>query len=226
MNIHYIQARYIKNIILPSEILPLLPKKLILTTTIQYFNSLLSIKKQLEENNISVNFLQGRRRTYDGQILGCMTPYRYSDDAETILYIGDGQFHPKALLINNSSKVIAYNPKSQEIKTYTSQDVALIKQKIKAVYIQFLQAKNVGVLLSVKNGQSKPELTNSLQERYPEKCFYFFADNTYDFSSLENFPFIEVYLNTMCERIALDDALEHKLPIINVEDLFSFEKDL
>ena len=224
MDIYYIQARYKNSINLPSELISLLPKKIVLTTTIQYFNSLLPIKKQLEDSDIQVSLLRGRRRTFDGQILGCMTPYRNSED-ETIVYIGDGLFHPKALLIHNSSKVITYNPKTSQIRIFTSDDVHLIKQKIKAVYTLFLSAKNVGVLLSVKNGQSKPELTSSLQNRYPQKNFYFFADNTYDFSSLENFPFIEVYLNTMCERIALDDALEHKLPILNVEDLFAIEKE-
>ena len=222
MDIHYLEARYKEKIIIPQEALEKLSKKVCIATTIQYLNSLTQIKERLEQAQKQTRLLNSQRGTHKGQLLGCMTQKNQLENDEDLLYIGDGLFHPKAILLNNNNKIVQYNPQNQEVRILTSEDISSIKKKLQGMYIKFLTAKNIGVLISLKNGQCKPQLVKELEKKYPEKNYYYLVDNTYDFSSLENFPFIELYINTMCERIGLDDSLEQQLPIINAQELIDF----
>jgi len=70
----------------------------------------------------------------------------------------------------------------------------------------------------------KPKLAKDLEIKYPQKKFYYLVDNTFSFESLTDFRGLDVFLNTMCERIGLDDMDVQNIPIINIEDLFDIEK--
>jgi diphthamide synthase subunit DPH2 len=54
---------------------------------------------------------------------------------------------------------------------------------------------------------------SELEKKYSDKKFYYFICDTLDFSELENFNFIECWLNTMCPRVIED------ISVLNVEDL-------
>ena len=58
-----------------------------------------------------------------------------------------------------------------------------------------------------------------LEKTYPDKKFYLLLFVTLDFSQLENFNFIECFVNTACPRIAIDDASGWKKPIVNPNEL-------
>lgn len=222
MEIINVEARYKEVFSLPEEFMQTLPKKLILFTTVQYFNSLNNIQKQLENQGIAVKLIKPRHTCYNGQILGCSNQEIIEEG--DFLFIGDGLFHPKALLLKNTRTVYVFNPKTEESFVLTTKDVEGMKKKIWANYVKFLSSKKIGVLLTTKFGQYKPQLMESLKKDFPDKEFYFFLDNTYDFASLENFPFIDCFLNTMCERIGYDDSDVQGLSILNVEDLYSLNK--
>ena len=77
-------------------------------TTIQFIDSLALIKKQLEKNNIKVKLFKTKHTKYKGQLLGCNIEKFSGIDA--FLYLGDGLFHPKALILKNNIPVYVYNP--------------------------------------------------------------------------------------------------------------------
>ena len=124
MEIIHVEVKYSKKIELPKELIDFLPNKLILFTTIQYIHQLENIIKQL--GNKEVILLKPRHTCYKGQILGCSNT-KIEEEGD-ILYIGDGLFHPKAILLKNNKKVHVFNPKSKEIKVLTQLDVEKIKK--------------------------------------------------------------------------------------------------
>ena len=67
--------------------------------------------------------------------------------------------------------------------------------------------KNIGILITVKPGQQHFNPGLKLEDKYKDKRFYYFVDNDLNFSSLENFSFIEFWINTACPRIGFDDAV-------------------
>ena len=92
-----------------------------------------------------------------------------------------------------------------------------IEKKRKGMLLKFHSSKSIGVLTSTKSGQksvqSSTEGIFKIKLKYPDKKFYFFACNTLDPNELENFPFIDCWISTMCPRIRED------LKVLNLEDL-------
>ena len=216
MKIIHVEAKYSKKVELPIELIDSLPHKIILFTTIQYIHQLEEIIFQLGNKEVIV--IKPRHACHKGQILGCSNE-KITEDGD-ILYIGDGLFHPKAILLKNNKKIHVYNPKSKKITVLTQKDVEKIQKRLKGNYIKFLSSNNIGVLITTKFGQYKEKLAEKLEKDFPDKKFYFFLDNTYDFQSLENFPYIDMFLNTMCERLGYDDSEVQNISILNVEDVY------
>lgn len=221
MDLIHIEARYTKPVVLPKNCIDAIGQHIVLATTVQFLFSLTAIKQQLIDAGKAVRLFTGRRATYDGQLLGCMTQEFSFKEGEEILYVGDGEFHPKALLLNNNISLTRYNPHTGEIRTFSQQDIKLMRKKVRGSYIAFLQAKEVGVLVTTKFGQCKPQFIKELKKKFPDKTFYTFVADTFDFSSLENFPFVKVFINTMCERIGFDDSSVQGISIINAETVLS-----
>lgn len=222
MEIIHIEAKYKKEIILPEDFIAKLPKEIIFFTTVQYLDSLDKIKKQLTSAQIAVKLIQPRHTRYEGQILGCSTRTIKGFKGDFV-YVGDGIFHPKALLIHNKGKVYAYDPKTEIQSSFSHSDADNLRKKIKGAYSKFLMSKNIGVLITTKPGQYKEKLSDKLIKKYPDKTFYFLLDNTHNFAGLKDFPFIESFVNTMCERIGYDDMDVQGISIINAEDIYDLE---
>lgn len=221
MDVVHIEARYKDAVVLPRKCIDAVGQHIVLATTVQFLSSLTAIKQQLIDAGKVVRLFTGRRATYEGQLLGCMTQEFSFEEGEEILYVGDGQFHPKALLLNNAISLTRYNPHTGEIRTFSQEDVQTMKKKFYGSYAAFLQAKDVGILVSTKFGQCKPSFIEELEKKFPDKTFYTFVADTFDFASLENFPFVKVFVNTMCERIGFDDSMVQGLSILNAEDVMS-----
>lgn len=223
MKVVHIEAKLKSNILLPEDFIDSLPEKIIVFTTIQLIDSLPGIVSQLKNAGKKPIVIKTNHTKHEGQLLGCnIEQYEeYTEkDFEGFLYIGDGMFHPKALAWKNANKkVFSYNPftdKSSEIKP---EDVENIKKKHKAALSKFILSKKIGVIITTKPGQFMLKKALKLKEQYPDKEFFFFVDNTYNFDSLEDFPFIDMWVNTACPRIGLDDSIRISKPVINVDDV-------
>jgi len=222
MKILHIPAKYTQPFALPQELAQRLPSPIILFTTIQFIDALPIIKKQLEDAGKKVILRRPRHTRHEGQLLGCSTNLSLEYD---VLYIGTGLFHPKSLVLRNNITIHTYNPLSGEQQSYTSDAANSIRKKVKGAYTAFLMAKHVGILITLKPGQQKAYMTEKLAEQYPEKTFYYFVDNTFSLASLQDFPFIDMFLNTMCERMGYDDMDVEGLTVLNIEDLWALRTD-
>jgi len=60
-----------------------------------------------------------------------------------------------------------------------------------------------------------------LKEQFPDKRFTFLLADTLDFAALEDFAFVEVFVNTACPRLGFDDAPRAFRPVLNLTDLRS-----
>jgi diphthamide biosynthesis enzyme Dph1/Dph2-like protein len=225
MDFLYVEARYKEAVTLPNWFIEKLPKKVALFTTIQFGNSRGPVKEQLEAAGITVEMVKPRHTRSEGQLLGCST--RFTDFDGDFVYVGDGNFHPKALIMRNkTSKVYCYDPKEDKDYMLDQEVSATITKKVKGLYAKFLMSKNIGVLITLKPGQRKDYMTKNLEEQYPDKNFYFFADHSYNFALLNDFPFVDMFLNTMCERIGYDDMDVQGVHLMNLEDLWDMRDGL
>jgi len=58
----------------------------------------------------------------------------------------------------------------------------------------------------------------ALKKSLKDKEVYLFISDTVDFSQLENFPFIDCWVNTACSRI-MDDMEKFPRPLVDLADI-------
>ena len=215
MRLHFIPVRYKKKVVLPKAFIKKLPAKIILFTTIQYHDQLEAWKKALTAAGKEVHTFKPKHAVAEGHLLGCGIEH-WDVEANAFLYVGDGLFHPKALVINNDLPVYCYDPKAGKHFLMTDEDIERAKKKQRAAMSSFLMAKKVGVLITTKYGQQRLEMSLKLKEKYPDKEFFYLLFDSLDWNSLEDFPFLECFINTMCPRIGLDDTNKLAKPVLDI----------
>ena len=216
MNTIYIPAKSKLTVDL-SQIKSKLGGKILLFTTVQYIEQIDKMREQIGKDNCDILTPKESHAKFAGQILGCT---KLLDDEikdyDAILFVGDGLFHPIALS-NDIIDVFCFNPRTKELTKLDDNYFKKIKSKKKSGMNSFYRAKKVGVLVSTKIGQKRIDAIDVLKKYYPDKEFFGIIFDTIDFSRLEDFNFIECFVNTACPRIGVDDELPK--PCVNISDL-------
>ena len=216
----FVEARSDIDINLPKSAYAKLPKNIALLTTVQHIHKINDVKRQLENNKKKIFLLKGKHSKYKSQILGCdVLHLKQNKDIQAFLYIGTGTFHPKELLLTQKKPVFVFNPISKKFYKMDRREVDSIENRQRGAYMRFLNSTNIGVILSIKPGQYNLNQALKLKQKYKEKNFFYLLFDTVDLNELENFPFIECFVNTACPRIAYDDAIKTRKPILNIEDV-------
>ncbi len=216
MKTEFIECRYTGKAKLSKEQIDRLPGKLALCSTVQFLHFLEPIKAQLEKAGKKAELLKANNTYYPGQMLGCSKFKVKGIDA--VLYIGDGMFHPINVKLNFDGVVFAFNPKTKKMGVIDEVVVTKHKGRLKGMYNTFLSADTVGVLISTKPGQNWAKFKR-LEWKYRKKKFYYFLWDEINLMQLDNFPFIDIFLNTACPRIGLEDAIVHRKRILNIGEL-------
>lgn len=223
MKIMMVEGRYRGKINLSNLDARILPNNIGLATTVQFLDFIDEIKKYLESNGKKV-FIDTIRQKYEGQLLGCDTGAadKVDDNVDAFLYIGTGAFHPLGIALNSSKEVFCYDPINAVLSKIDREEVERYNKKRKGAYLKFLDSTEIGILVSLKPGQNNFLKAIELKRRLKDKNFYIFAFDTLDFSQIENFPFIQCWLNTACNRI-LDDHDKFPKPLVDLSDVEKME---
>lgn len=192
-----------------AKALKVLPEKVGLVTTAQHISKLADAKKFLDKN--------GKKAFVGGQVLGCnvMNAEKIADKVDCILFIGSGKFHP--IEIGKVKKIITANPFTNEVSEIGEIELKKIEIKRKVAVTKFLSVDKIGVIMSTKKGQHVDVDRKKLEKKYPNKQFFYFLCETLNMNDLENFPFVQCWINTMCPRIAYEDVSIK--PVVNLEDI-------
>ncbi len=219
MKTMFVHAKVDIDLKLPEEEIKKLPKKIGLVTTIQHLHKLNEVKKQFKS------------AIFAGQVLGCRadTAKLVADKVDAFLYIGTGVFHPIEVAMKTKKQVFCWNPISKKLSVLDESQLREYENTKKRNITKFLHAKKVGILITIKTGQNDNKINSysadlkmkralELKSR-GDKEYYLFAFETLDLNHLENFPFIDCWVNTACPRIA-----DEKNGIVNIDDVFKLEQ--
>ena len=225
MKIMMVEGRYQGEIDLSSLDTDILPKRIGLATTVQFLDYVEDIKKFLKDKNKEI-FVDKMRQKYEGQLLGCDqgAAVKIKDDVDAFLYIGTGVFHPLGISLNVDKEVFCYDPLHAVMSKIDRKQVERYNSKRKGAYLKFLQAKEIGFLVSLKPGQNNFKKAIEWKNRLKDKNCYIFAFDTLDFNQIENFPFVECWVNTACNRI-LDDYEKFPKPLVDLSDIEKIEAE-
>lgn len=218
-----VEGRYKGEIDLSNLDLITLPKKLGVATTVQFLDFIEEIKEYLEING-KIVFVDKIKQKYEGQLLGCDfgAADKIKDDVDAFIYFGTGVFHPLGIALNVDKEVFCYDPISALMSKIDRTEVERYNKKRKSAYMKFLESTEIGILVSSKPGQNNFRKAIELKRQLKDKNCYIFVFDTLDFNQVENFPFIQTWVNTACNRI-LDDYAKFPKPLADLSDIEKIE---
>ena len=241
MKLKFLKAKYKGNLNIAKDF----EEKLISTfkknsniaiySAVQFRDFFEEVQNTLNKNNFKYFTSKAFRTSIEGQILGCDSyadslnlkdNNLESDDFGGFIYIGDGYFHPNALLLLQENfkeikPVLILNVVQNICEIIDKNHIESYIKKKKANLAKFYMSDIIGVFVSSKWGQEYKNSALKLKEKYPKKKFYFFVADNFLESEVENFPFIECWVNTACPRIGQDDIVRQNFPMINIKDIFN-----
>ena len=200
-------------------------KQIGLVTTAQHGDFLKEAKKILESNGFDVSIGYGFSRVnFEGQVLGCNFSAATSikDDVDAFLFIGSGDFHPLGLMLSTDRPVISCDPYTNKVRYKELDDLKdiVLRQRYGAI-TRSKDAKSFGILIGTKKGQQRMDLALKIKEQLEKKGkkSYFIALNHFIPSNIETFRKIDCFVSVACPRIAIDDYMQYKTPIITPVEL-------
>ncbi|WP_297089825.1 diphthamide biosynthesis enzyme Dph2, partial [Thermococcus sp.] len=129
-----------------------LGRRIALVTTSQHIHQLVRAKEFLQKEGLDVVVGEGDSRvSWPGQVLGCnFTAAKV--DAEGVLFIGAGYFHPLGVAIATRKPTLAVNPYSGDA-IWMDREAERLVRKRWAQIAKAMDAQKFGVITSTKKGQ-------------------------------------------------------------------------
>ncbi|MFH0869255.1 MAG: 2-(3-amino-3-carboxypropyl)histidine synthase subunit 1/2 [archaeon] len=196
-------------------------EKVCLVATVQFLHLFPQVRSVFERAGKTV--LIGKPSLHaskEGQILGCDAS-AVPEEADAVLYIGTGEFHPLGIAVQKP--VFALNPFTGAVERVSEKDIRKMQLQQQARIAKFNEAAVVGILTTTKPGQNEVQrsVTDLKKEieKLGKKAFVFIGDS-FSPQELENFPQIDVWVNTACPRI-VDDLKMYKKTIVNANEIFN-----
>jgi 2-(3-amino-3-carboxypropyl)histidine synthase len=180
-----------------------------LVTTAQHMNKFDEMRAWLEDRGYTVHTRRGDDRlTHEGQVLGCN--YASAEvDADQVLYVGGGKFHPLGLAMEHPDKKVVIADPVNNVVTVADTE-KFLKQRYGAVH-RAMDAETWGVVFCTKIGQGRWDVANDIVERNEDAYLLTMDEVTPD--RLVQFGF-DAYVNTGCPRITTDDGPQFKKPML------------
>ena len=188
-------------------------KSVSLSATVQYLDLIPLVKKYLESKGKKVITQKGA--FHNCHVIGC-NPAAMNPKADCILLLADGKFHALNNAVFIKKEIYVFNTKSLE--KVSKEDINLKLNEIGAKRMKFLHSTKLGIIVSTKPGQ-KFAAAKKLKQQLAKKnkqAFIFQTDNI-NLAELENFPDIELWINTACPGLCFDDKR-----IVNLRDIQEF----
>ncbi len=180
-----------------------------LVTTAQHMNLFDDMKEWLEDEGYEVHTRKGDDRlTHEGQVLGCN--YASADiDADQVLYVGGGKFHPLGLAMEHPDKKVVIADPVNNVVTVADTE-KFMKQRYGAVH-RAMDAEKWGVIFCTKIGQGRWETAERIVDENENAYLITMDEVTPD--RLRNFD-MDAFVNTGCPRITTDDGPQFHKPML------------
>jgi 2-(3-amino-3-carboxypropyl)histidine synthase len=213
--VHYVEVRSDVDVIpaVKMALRSLKGKKIGLVTTVQHAHTLHQVCREIESRGFECFIGRGDSRVkYPGQVLGCDFSAARSIEVDEYLYIGSGNFHPLGVSLATGKRVVIADPYLNETRMTDSE--IIIKQRYAAIS-KAMSAKTFCIIACTKPGQLRMKLAEKLKDiaRSEGRRAYITTLNNVTASALYQFP-ADVYVNTGCPRIAIDDIGSFKVPML------------
>jgi|TARA_Y100000310_G_scaffold334238_1_gene413601 2-(3-amino-3-carboxypropyl)histidine synthase len=193
-----------------------------LVASVQHIHQLEKIKEILEKNNKEAIIPDKKGRAfYKGHILGCeYTGSKLIQEKVDCFLVLGNKFHSLGLALSVDKKVILIDPINEEIH-----DLDFEKKKVTLKRLELIEkarnAHTFGIIVSMKSGQQNFSVAENIKKKLEEdeKEAFILTMNNITNDQLVNFYNIDLFVNTSCPRISIEDTYQFDKPIINYTEL-------
>lgn len=205
-----------------------LGKRIVLVTTAQHIHGFERAKEFLEKNGFEVLIGRGDSRvSWPGQVLGCNFSAA-KVDADGVLFIGAGYFHPIGVAMAVKKPTLAINPYSGDAIWMDTEAERLVRKRW-AQIAKAMDAQRFGVITSTKKGQLRLAEAKRVVKLLREYGKYarLLTMNHISYQALEGFDF-DAYVVVACPRVPIDDYENWRKPVLTpreVEILLGLRED-
>jgi 2-(3-amino-3-carboxypropyl)histidine synthase len=195
--------------------------KIGLVTTVQHVHQLDEAQRLLEDAGKTVFVGDADKVKYAGQVLGCDfgNAQAVSGQVEAYVFVGGGRFHAIGVALATGKPTIIADPYEQTAYPIYDQVRRVIMQRWGNIS-EAKEAKNFGVLISLKSGQMRLKEAMSIKEKLEQHGLTatLFVIKEITPSALMQFPGIDAFVNTACPRLSLDDAPHFGKPLLSLNE--------
>jgi 2-(3-amino-3-carboxypropyl)histidine synthase len=195
--------------------------KIGLVTTVQHVHQLDEAKNLLEVAGKTVFVGDAGKVKYAGQVLGCdfSNAQAVSEKVQAYVFVGGGRFHSIGVALATEKPTVIVDPYEQVAYPIHDQVRRIIMQRW-ANIVEAKQAKNFGVLISLKSGQMRLTEAMSIKVKLEKTGLKATLLGLREVtpSALLQFPGIDAFINTACPRISLDDAPNFGKPLLSLNE--------
>ena len=158
------------------------------------------------------------RLSFPGQVLGC----NYSGDDPSIghyLFLGSGDFHPIGLVLHTGKPLAMLDPYTGEAEEMSLERIERILRQRFGLIMSVQEANSFGILIGEKPGQMRRTLALRMKRLAQHgKKGYLLALEHVGPELIDFYP-VDAFVNTACPRIAIDDAVKYRKPLITPFEL-------
>ncbi len=197
-------------------------KKIGLATTIQHLHTIDAMKATLESRGYDV-VVPGRGpwAHESGQTLGCdyFGLKRVQGQVDSFLIVGS-YFHAVGASLSVDKPTVYADPYDRAVRSLDEDRAKILRQRY-ALIEKARIAQSFGIIVSTKPGQSNPVVASQIQKQLEEKgkrAVLFYADEIVP-EKLLDFADIDVFVDTACPRLALDDPERFRKPIVTRDEI-------
>jgi len=201
-------------------------KRVGLSSSIQHVRELLRVGKYLKNEGFDVYIGKPKLSNFKaGQVTGCdlSAPLLINDYVDVHVCISGGIFHAVGIAIATNKVTFSLDP-YRGIIEHSRIEKFLKKTLAKKLYdlMIAMESKKFGVIVSQKLGQCKLALAFKIKEKLEKngrKAILIALDEV-EPATLINVPDIEVFVNTACPRLAIDELESFKdITLINSSEV-------
>jgi 2-(3-amino-3-carboxypropyl)histidine synthase len=202
---------------------PLLQGKTVgLATTVQHLHTLPEMAKVLEARGFTVlSPGRGPWAHENGQVLGCdyFGLRKLQSQVDSFLIVGS-YFHGLGAALSVEKPTILADPYDGTVRSLDADRDKIVRQRY-AMIEKARGSQNFGILVSTKPGQCNPQVALSIRNQLEEKgksAVLLYTDEILP-EKLMDFSEIEVFIDTACPRLALDDPERFPKPILTRDEI-------
>ena len=200
-------------------------KTVSLVTDSQHLHKIDSVKKIFQDQGYNVIIGRGKGQLRDAQVFGCefYPAYNVQKQVDAYIFLGQSMFHSVGVALSTEKPTFMLDPYFEEYTKVNEIAQGIKKKAVLSVY-KALDAKKIGIVIGLKEGQFAHVRALDLKKEFEKLDIkvQIIALTEITEERIQIFKGIDAFVQVACPRIGTDNHF--KKPMLSVPQALSLIK--